>query len=73
MNNLEELKNMLDNLEVDLIKFYDKGNKAASIRARKTLQDIKAQAQQIRVDVSETRGIREILKKEKKDAIINNK
>ena len=55
MNNLEELKNMLDKLEVDLIKFYDKGNKAASIRARKTLQDIKAQAQQIRVDVSETR------------------
>ena len=55
MNNLEELKNMLDLLEVDLIKFYEKGNKAASIRARKTLQNIKAQAQQIRVDVSETR------------------
>jgi hypothetical protein len=55
MNKLEELKRMLDLLEVDLLKFYEKGNKAASIRARKTLQDIKAQAQEIRVDVSETR------------------
>ena len=55
MNKLEELKRLLDTLEVDLVKFYDKGNKAASIRARKTLQDIKSQAQEIRVDVSETR------------------
>lgn len=55
MDKLIELKNMLDELEVDLIKFYEKGNKAASIRARKTLQDIKAQAQEIRADVSETR------------------
>jgi hypothetical protein len=55
MNKLEELKVLLDKLEVDLIKFYDKGNKAASIRARKTLQEIKTQAQEIRVDVSETR------------------
>jgi len=55
MDKLNELKQLLDLLEVDLLKFYDKGNKAASIRARKTLQDIKAQAQEIRVDVSETR------------------
>tara|TARA_R110000796_G_scaffold252137_1_gene385314 strand:- start:12382 stop:12558 length:177 start_codon:yes stop_codon:yes gene_type:complete len=55
MNNLNELKNMIDLLEVDLVKFYKKGNKAASIRARKVLQDIKSQAQNIRMDISQTR------------------
>lgn len=55
MDNLEELRNMIDRLEVDLAKFYKKGNKAASIRARKTLQEIKAQAQNIRMDISKTR------------------
>lgn len=55
MNNLEELKNTIELLEVDLIKFYKKGNKAASIRARKILQDIKRQAQDIRMDISKTR------------------
>jgi len=55
MNNLEQLKGMLDDLEIDLVKFYKNGNKAASIRARKMLQNIKAQAQTIRVDVSKTR------------------
>jgi hypothetical protein len=56
MNNLNELKSMMDRLEVDLTKFYDKGNKAASIRARKTLQDIKEQAQNIRMHISQTRN-----------------
>lgn len=55
MNNLNELKYMIDLLEVDLAKFYKKGNKAASIRARKTLQEIKRQAQNIRMDISQTR------------------
>ena len=59
MNNLDDLKVMIDRLEVDLTKFYTKGNKAASIRARKTLQDIKAQAQNIRMDVSRIRRIDE--------------
>ena len=36
----------------DVIKFYDKGNKAAGVRVRKSLQDIKAIAQVIRVDIS---------------------
>lgn len=56
LNNLEDLKVMIDRLEVDLTKFYTKGNKAASIRARKTLQDIKGQAQNIRMDISRVRN-----------------
>jgi hypothetical protein len=57
MDNLENLKFMIDKLEVDLNKFYTKGNKAASIRARKTLQEIKNQAQVIRVHISQTRKL----------------
>ena len=57
MDNLDKLKFMLEELEVDLTKFYKKGNKAASIRARKMLQEIKAQAQVIRVHISQTRKL----------------
>ena len=56
MDKFQELKEMVDNLEVDLKKFYTKGNKAASIRARKVLQEIKAQAQDIRMDISTVRN-----------------
>jgi len=56
MNNLDDLKGMVDRLEVDLTKFYTKGNKAASIRARKTLQEIKEQAQNIRMHISKVRN-----------------
>ena len=55
MNNLDELKRLIEELEVDLNKFYGKGNKAASIRARKTLQNVRAKALEIRKHVSETR------------------
>jgi len=55
MHKLEELKKLIEELEVDLLKFYDKGNKAASIRARKKLQNVRALALEIRKHVSETR------------------
>jgi len=55
MDNLDELKQLIEDLTVDLGKFYGKGNKAASIRARKTLQSIRAKALEIRKHVSETR------------------
>lgn len=52
MENFNELKETLLALEEDAVKFYDKGNKAAGVRLRKGLQDIKAMAQVIRQDVS---------------------
>jgi hypothetical protein len=52
MENFNELKETLLALEEDVTKFYDKGNKAAGVRLRKGLQDIKAMAQTIRQDVS---------------------
>ena len=62
MDNLDKLKYMVEKLEIDLDKFYKKGNKAASIRARKTLQEIKDQAQTIRVHISQTRKLKSKLK-----------
>jgi hypothetical protein len=51
MNRFSEIKALFDSLEGDMEKFYDKGNKTAGTRARKTLQDIKKLAQDIRVDI----------------------
>jgi len=52
MENFNELKETLLALEEDAVKYYDKSNKAAGVRLRKGLQDIKAMAQNIRQDVS---------------------
>jgi hypothetical protein len=52
MENFNELKETLLALEEDAAKFYDKGNKAAGVRLRKGLQDIKSMSQTIRQDVS---------------------
>ena len=56
MNEIEFLKKLVEELEVDAEKFYTKSNKAASVRARKKLQEIKAQAQRIRMDISRKRN-----------------
>lgn len=52
MDKFNELEAVVAGLKEDITKFYDKGNKAAGVRVRKTLQDIKALAQAIRVDIS---------------------
>ena len=52
MNEFNELKEQIIALEEDAAKFYDKGNKAAGVRLRKGLQDIKSLAQAVRQDVS---------------------
>jgi len=49
----EELKDFVAGLEDDFVKFYEKGNKAAGVRVRKSMQQLKAMAQDIRVDVQE--------------------
>lgn len=53
MELFNDLKAMVANLEEDATKFYEKNNKAAGVRLRKGLQDIKSMAQALRVDVSE--------------------
>ena len=45
---LEELKSIVANLEEDVKKFNDNNNKTAGLRVRKSMQDIKVIAQEIR-------------------------
>ena len=51
MSRFEEIRDMVLSLEADFEAFYEKGNKAAGVRVRKGMQDLKALAQDIRVDV----------------------
>jgi hypothetical protein len=53
MDKFTELESLIANMKDDVAKFYEKSNKAAGIRVRKTLQDVKALAQAIRIDISE--------------------
>lgn len=56
MSRYDDIKNLLDQLEPDINKFYDKGNKAAGTRARKTLQEIKKRAQEIRLEIQDLKN-----------------
>lgn len=53
MSRYDEMNELLDQLEPDITKFYEKGNKAAGTRARKTLQSMKKKAQEIRMEIQE--------------------
>jgi len=56
MKRFEELKSMVDSLEGDFEKFYDKGNNAAGTRVRKGMQDLKNLAQEIRLEVQDIKN-----------------
>ena len=51
MAKFDDLKNLVMNAEGDFTKFYDKENKAAGTRVRKTMQELKVLAQDIRTEV----------------------
>jgi len=51
----EQLKQKVAEVEEDLIRAEQKGNKAAGTRVRKSMQDIKAIAQEIRKKILELR------------------
>jgi hypothetical protein len=52
MEKFEELKSLVEDLQEDAVKFYDKKNKAAGTRLRKGCQNVKNICQEIRVEVS---------------------
>ena len=54
MEAFETLKRLVSEAEGDVLKWKG-GNKAAGVRVRKSMQDIKAQAQAIREKVLESR------------------
>jgi hypothetical protein len=49
---LETLKNSISQLETETTKFYEKGNKAAGVRLRKGLQEIRTNSQLMRQEIS---------------------
>lgn len=52
----EDLKALVEALEDDVNKFYQKGNKIAGTRVRKVLQEVKSGAQDIRVHIQDTKN-----------------
>lgn len=52
MDKFTELEALVASMKDDIVKFYEKSNKAAGVRVRKNLQDVKSLAQAIRVDIS---------------------
>ncbi len=58
MNRFSELQELLNSLEGDFARFYEKGNKTAGIRVRKGMQALKRLAQDIRMDIQERKSRR---------------
>ncbi len=56
MSRFDEIKNLVTSLEVDMNKFYAKGNKAAGTRVRKGLQDLKKLAQDVRLEIQDVKN-----------------
>lgn len=52
MEKFNELKTIIANIEEDVLKFDEKGNKAAGVRVRKALQSIKELSQELRKEIS---------------------
>ena len=48
-----QMISLLEEIQPDVEKFYDKGNKAAGTRVRKEMQEIKSLAQDQRLEISE--------------------
>ena len=51
-----QLKDLVDDIQDDVTKFYDKGNKAAGTRVRKSMQQLKQVAQDIRVEIQDIKN-----------------
>ena len=55
-NRLEQLIALLEETRVDHDKFFNGGNNAAGTRVRKAMQEVKVLAQELRVEVRDTKN-----------------
>lgn len=55
MEMYNKLKELVNSMEEDFRKFYEKGNNAAGTRVRKSMQDLKKMAQEIRSNVQDSK------------------
>ena len=53
---LEQMITLLEETRDDRDKFFERGNNAAGTRVRKAMQDVKTLAQELRVEVQETKN-----------------
>ena len=51
-----ELLDTVEGAEEDLMKFYEKGNKAAGTRARKSLMKLKKLAHEVRQEIQDIKN-----------------
>jgi hypothetical protein len=58
MENYEKIKELVENMSKDIDAFYAKGNKTAGTRVRSACQDLKKLAQDLRVNVQETKNVK---------------
>lgn len=56
MKKFDKLKELLASIEADADKFYNKANSAAGTRVRKGMQDLKNLAQEIRLEIQESKN-----------------
>ncbi|WP_445666393.1 histone H1 [Fodinibius sp. AD559] len=56
MSRFDEIKEIIEGFEDDMVKFYEKGNKAAGTRARKGLQGLKKLAQEVRLEIQDIKN-----------------
>ena len=56
MSRFEDIKNLIEGFEGDMVKFYEKGNKAAGTRARKGLQELRKLAQEVRLEIQDIKN-----------------
>ncbi|WP_138431651.1 histone H1 [Fodinibius saliphilus] len=56
MSRFDELKGIVEGVEEDMGKFYEKGNKAAGTRARKGLQNLRKLSQEVRLEIQDIKN-----------------
>lgn len=56
MSRFDDIKNVIEGVEDDMKKFYEKGNKAAGTRARKGLQELRKLAQEVRLEIQDIKN-----------------
>ena len=56
MKLFNKIKNLVAELEADIAKFYEKNNQAAGTRARRSLQEIKTIAQELRMEIQKKKN-----------------
>ncbi len=58
MEKFSHLTDILDGMKTDIEKFYDKGQNAAGTRLRKSLNELRKKAADIRKDIQDERSKR---------------